>query len=824
MTVLQPTIVSVAVEKTAHHFDKLYSYYVPRALGEVKRGARIVVPFGGGNRRCQGIVIDVDTKTDFRKLKPVFAILDDTPLFTDEMLETATFLKERTFCTLFEAAHAMLPPGLYMKMKPRYAVAENRDTQADESLSDVEKSVVAFLENAPDGVFVDKLIDKIKPTPTPDVFARLVKKGLIVRADAAKRLGSDATVRMARLTLVGEELQTAIAAHRCTDKQKAVLELLCENGTASVKELCYYASVTAAVIATLHRKGLIELYDSEVLRLPGSCESDELPPIRSVSLNEQQQAVYDGLVECYEADEAKAALLHGVTGSGKTQVYMNLIDHVIEDGRQVLVLVPEISLTPQMMTIFLNRYGRRVALLHSGLSLGERMDEWKRVRRGDASIVLGTRSAVFAPLDNIGLIVVDEEQEHTYKSDSAPRYHTRDMVRFRCAKHKALMLLCSATPSVESYYNALSGRYRLFSMTERFGNAGLPQVKVVDLRGKLLRDGVFSEELCEALETCFDQGKQAILLYNRRGYHTFVSCRSCGHVITCPSCSISMTHHAANDRLMCHYCGRMEPMIKTCPECGSDKVRYSGQGTQRIEEALAKQFEGIRILRMDADTTMSRFAYEEKFAAFGKGEYDLMIGTQMVAKGLDFPNVGLVGVLSADMSLFSEDYRSYETTFSLLTQVIGRAGRRSDEGLALVQTYAPENEVIAQAACQDYLSFYQAEIKMRRAMGYPPYTDLYLFGLSGINENDVKTATQQFLRILRHLAGKSYSDLKLIVLDPSPATVSKVAGKFRYKVLMKTVNTARLREMVREALEAYHHEPISKFVSIYADVNPSAIL
>lgn len=818
----RPMIVKVAVEKAAYHFDKLYSYFVPSVLGTVMRGCRIVVPFGGGNRRCQGIVIEVCTETDFRKLKPVFAILDKEPLFTDDMLELANFVKERTFCTLYDAAYAMLPPGLYMKIKPCYMVAESRDDEAVAALSVEQAEVLTFLDAAPEGVFLDKLEAKFV-RPLDEELTALVQKGLVIRSDAAKRLRTDATVRMARLTLHGEELQHAILRHKCTDKQKGVLSLLAENSAASVKELCYFAAVTPAVIMALHRKGLVELYDNEVLRSPIG-EVDEEPPLRSVKLNDQQQRVYEGLAACCDAAEPAAALLHGVTGSGKTQVYMNLIDHVVQAGRQALVLVPEISLTPQMMRLFLERYGRRVALLHSGLSLGERMDEWKRVRRGDASIVLGTRSAVFAPLSDIGVIVVDEEQEHTYKSDSSPRYHTRDVVRYRCVQHKALMLLCSATPSVESYYHALSGRYQLFTLDSRFGDAGLPQVRVVDMRQQPPTDGLLSGELCDALESCFASGKQAILLYNRRGYHTFVSCRSCGHVITCPSCSISMTYHAANDRLICHYCGRIESPYTVCPVCGSDKVRYSGQGTQRVEEVLGTRFPSVRILRMDADTTMSRYAYEEKFSAFGRGEYDLMVGTQMVAKGLDFPNVGLVGVLSADMSLFCDDYRSFETTFSLLTQVIGRAGRRSEEGVALVQTYAPDNEVIEQAARQDYVSFYTAEIAARRAMGYPPYTDLVLFGFSSVREADVKTAAQKLLAVLRYIAGQKYPDLKLIVLDPSPATVAKIAGKFRYKLLMKTVNTARLRAMVSEVLEAYQHEPISKHVSVFVDVNPSTIM
>ncbi len=817
-------IVLVAVEKAAYHFDKLYSYYLPEDLGAVSRGCRVMVPFGGGNRRCQGIVIECDKKTDFRKLKPVFAILDEKPIFSDELLKLAQFVKERTFCSLFAAAYAMLPPGLYMKIKPVYEAVTPRDPEAEATLSETGRHVLSLLDRAPDGVFEESLTTRIQADDPKAVLQTLVQKGMIRREDIAKRLMADATVRMVRPTLRGDELKSAMVLHKCTDKQRKLLTLLEESGAASVKEICYFAGVTTAVLTAVHRKGLVEIYDSERLRSPTGAVDEELPPIASVPLSDTQQDVFDGLAALLDDPQPKAALLHGVTGSGKTQVYMNLIDRTVLQGKQALVLVPEISLTPQMMRLFLGRYGRRVALLHSGLSLGERMDEWKRVHRGEASIVLGTRSAVFAPLDNIGLIVMDEEQEHTYKSDTTPRYHTRDVVRFRCAQHGALMLLCSATPSVESYYHALNGRYHLFRLTSRFGEAGLPRVQVVDMRQEPMSNGLFSDALCEALQSCFDAGKQAILLYNRRGYHTFVSCRSCGHVITCPSCSISMTYHGANDRLICHYCGRVEPKQHTCPSCGSDKVRYSGQGTQRLEEELTERFPGVAILRMDADTTMSRYAYEEKFSAFGRGEYQLMIGTQMVAKGLDFPNVGLVGVLSADMSLFCDDYRSFETTFSLLTQVIGRAGRRSEEGVALVQTFAPENEVIGQAAAQDYEAFYETEIEARRLMGYPPYTDLYMFGFSGIREDDVKQAAQTTLQLLRHLSRTAFPDVKLIVLDPSPATITKIAGRFRYKLLIKTVNNPRLRELIGEVLGGFSRDTISKHVTVYVDVNPSAIL
>jgi len=469
------------------------------------------------------------------------------------------------------------------------------------------------------------------------------------------------------------------------------------------------------------------------------------------------------------------------------------------------------------------RYGRRVAILHSGLSVGERMDEWKRIRRGDAGVVLGTRSAVFAPLDRLGLVVFDEEQEHTYKSETTPRYHARDVAKFRCARQNALLLLASATPSIETYHHALSGRYALFSLTARYGAAKLPAVKIADMREDTSGRAVGDELLCE-MRACLDAGRQVILLLNRRGYNTFVSCRSCGHVITCPSCSISMTYHRANAQLMCHYCGHMSDPVTVCPVCGSDKVRYAGLGTQRVEQELQELFPDVPILRMDTDTTMSRFAYERKFGAFARGEYRIMIGTQMVAKGLDFPHVGLVGVLSADQALYGDDYRCYETSFALLTQVIGRAGRRDEDSLAVIQTYTPDNYVIELAAKQDYPAFYETEIEMRRRMKYPPYTDLCQFGFVGVREAAVRESAARFLQALRQAVTERYQDVPVIALDPTPATVSRVSGKYRYKLLIKTAGSTRARQMIAEVLTAFGKQPQSKDVTVFADLNPASML
>ena len=443
-----------------------------------------------------------------------------------------------------------------------------------------------------------------------------------------------------------------------------------------------------------------------------------------------------------------------------------------------------------------------------------------------AVAVIGTRSAIFAPVRSLGLIIIDEDQEDTYKSENQPRYHARDVARFRCVKQNALLVLASATPSVETFYKAKSGRYSLHVLPSRYGEAQLPAVEVVDMRQELEGEGggIVSARLRQEITRTLEKGRQAILLLNRRGFNTFVSCRSCGHVVTCPSCSISLTYHRANGRLMCHYCGHSQELVRTCPECGSDKVRYAGLGTQRAEEELERLFPGAPVLRMDTDTTMSRYAYEKKFREFSEGKYPLMVGTQMVAKGLDFPNVGLVGILSADQSLYGDDYRCFETTFALLTQVIGRAGRRDSAGKAVIQTYTPDNYVIELAARQDYEGFYEAEIAARRMMKYPPYTDLCMFGFVGTEEAGVKQAAYRFLALLRQEATGPFSDVPMIVLDPSPAMVSRVAGKYRYKLLVKTVNTARMRRMTAGLLERFHRAAENKAVTVYADINPAAML
>ena len=652
---------------------------------------------------------------------------------------------------------------------------------------------------------------------------KLVKRGILIKIDDTVRKVNDAVVKMVRI--VETENQVSSLSAKMTPKQQEVYNLLQTAGCASVKEICYFTGVTVSVVNSLVKKGLAQFFENEVCRNP--YQEDVQPHVcDDIILSKEQQTAYDSLYCQYQQGQSCVSLLYGVTGSGKTSVFMKLIDKVTQDGRGIIIMVPEISLTPQMTSLFRARYGSNVAVFHSALSMGERMDEWKRVRNGQARIAIGTRSAVFAPFDNIGLIIMDEEQEYTYKSESAPRFHARDIAKFRCKEHNCLLLLSSATPSVESYYSAQRGRYSIAKLTHRYGAAKLPEVTICDMNLEALEgnNSIFSSTLMECLNDNLRTGRQSILLLNRRGYNTFVSCRACGEVMTCPHCSISMTYHSANGRLMCHYCGYSVAFTEECPNCHEKQMRYAGMGTQKAQQDLEALLPEARVLRMDTDTTMSKYSHQKKLKQFSDGEYDIMIGTQMVAKGLDFPNVTLVGVLSADQTLYSDDFRSYERAFALLTQVVGRSGRGENTGRAVIQTFTPENPVIRLAAAQDYESFFQSEIQMRKAMLYPPFVDICVIGFAGVNQNKTEEAAKYFFTILKKMAEVEYSRLPLRVVGPSSASIAKISNKYRYKIIVKFRNDKNFREMLSRLLVYFGKRREFSEETAYADVNPDIIM
>ena len=806
----------VAVEGLVYHFDAPYSYKIPVELEtSAKPGCRVTVPFGNGNTKKQGLILSVKPLIEAEnsgKLKFISSVLDSSPLFSSEMLELVVWLKDNTFCTLFEAAKAMLPAGIGLNFVVSYMANSISKTQISK-LKDDELQIFNYLKDGCSFVKREKLLKDLDLPEFSKVPDKMVRDGVLITNVDAKRKTGDLTVKNVRIAVSDEDAEKALST--LTAKQKSVFKLLTDIGSASVKEVCYFTGVTQAVVTALNKKGLVEFYDSEVYRKPKFDKTNEKLP--SPTLTDVQNNAYKQLLSQYKSGKGSAALLFGVTGSGKTQVFLKLIEQVVNDGKGVIVMVPEIALTPQTLGIFYSHFGETVAVFHSALSAGERIDEWKRVKNGEAKIAIGTRSAVFAPFDDLGLIVIDEEQEHTYKSEMSPRFHARDVARFRCAYNNALLLLSSATPSIETYKNALEGRYSYIKLDKRYGKAVLPDVVTVDISNTV---GAISNELYNALEECLNSKKQAILLMNRRGFNTFASCGACKTVLTCPNCSISLTYHSANNRLMCHYCGYSVGATDVCPECGEKAVKFSGFGTQRIEDEIEKIFPNARVLRMDADTTMARYSYQEKLTAFAKGEYDILLGTQMVAKGLDFPNVTLVGIISIDHQLYNDDFRSSEKAFDLLTQVIGRSGRGDYKGTAYIQTILPDNDIIEISANQDYESFYNTESIIRKSMVYPPYCDICQLTFTSEQYNWSYHSAKAFFDMLKTAVTNEYSDVKVNLLGPIQPKIAKINNKYRNIITIKCKNNKRFRSMMSGVLISFMKNTKLPKTTVSVDINP----
>lgn len=820
---LDRLIVGVALENTAYHFDKLYDYAVPEDLAQkALPGVRVIVPFGNGNAKRQGIILRINEKAPEGRLKRIIEIKDDEPLLEADLYKLIFWLKDRTFCTYFDAFRCILPSGFSLKLNYFYGANPELTDEQAASLPADERDIYLSLLKTCKFVEKSKLLNAFGFKQDSGILERMYKKGILYRNVDAKRSVNDRTEKLVRLTFDENEYEHISSS--LSAKQKLVCELLLATGSAVPKEICYFTGVTTAVIKTLEKKNLIEQFENEIYRRPVA--QNESVKSADFTLTDEQQNAFDSLVKQYNEHKKTASLLYGITGSGKTQVYIKLISYMLDSDKGAIMLVPEISLTPQIIERFRSHFGNNIAVFHSALSLGERMDEWKRVKRGEAKVVIGTRSAVFAPVKNLGLIIIDEEQEHTYKSEQSPRYNAKEVARFRCDENDALLVLGSATPSVESYARAKSGIYTLNKLTKRYAGAQLPQVITVDMATDFSSDSsrAISTELENRLKTVVDNNKQAILLLNRRGYNTFASCASCKTVVTCPNCSISLTYHHANGRLMCHYCGYSQPLTQVCPECGKKEIRYAGFGTQMVEDELIKLIPNVRVLRMDQDTTMRKNSHEKALSAFARGEYDILLGTQMVAKGIDFENVTLVGVVSVDQQLYNDDFRSLERTFSLLTQVVGRAGRGSFSGSAVIQTLTPDNEIIKLAEKQDYDAFYDTEIQMRKLMTYPPFCDLCVVGFSSTDENKTRMASKLFFEAFRQLAKEKYPSLKLIVLGPLQPRISKISGKFRYRMIIKCKNNSEFRAFMSELLANFGKDTKFNDVSIFADINPESIL
>ena len=747
-----PKTVGVAVSNATFHFDKLYTYAVmPDQQDTVRLGSMVLVPFGRGSRARMGVVLACDAEPESAKLKFLFDVAPASACLTPELLRLVHFLKERTFCTYYEAVKAVIPYG-----------AQYKPTVAEDGVTPVlQKQLVRHTENA------YKLVGTLPPKPRP----------------TAKQLAAVA------LLAGGERTLSALEEKGIS---RAVLDNLCAKGVLECSKV----------------NKSIDLYSSIPLKNE---------PIR---LTEEQQAAYNALLPGLEDAAPHSALLYGVTGSGKTLVFLKLIEHCLQMGRRALVLVPEISLTPQMILRLKSQFGKRVAVQHSALNHTERLLQWQMIQDGGADIVVGTRSAIFSPLENIGLVIIDEEQEHTYRSESAPRYSAHEVARQRAAENGALLLLASATPSTESYYAAQHGRTQLVRLTKRYGGNPLPKVQIVDMRAELASGNPREISLAmeDAIRHNLEAGKQTILLLNRRGYQTVAQCEDCREVLKCQKCSVPMVYHKSAHKLLCHYCGsQLDPPPARCPACGG-KLQYRGFGTQKAEEELAKLFPEARILRMDQDTTAAKDAHEKLLAKFARHEYDIMVGTQMVAKGLDFEDVTLVGVLGIDSLLFAQGFRAYETVFSLVTQVVGRSGRAKDPGFAIIQTTDPDNPVLNLAAAQDYDAFFEQEIAYRKLGLYPPFCGLCVVGFAGPKESEVARASARFAALLGRQAAKQ-PDLPLRVLGPTPGSIEKINDSYRYKLTVKCRNDRRFRDLIRETLTLYEQEKLPGKATVVVDLH-----
>ena len=798
----------MVLEKTTYAFDGMFDYLIPDSLRDtVCAGTRVVVPFGRGDKRRVGLVMEVHDCPDGAELKEICAAVDDTPVLSEEMVRLCRWIRDNTFCTYFDAFRAMLPPGLGYTLSTRYTAAEGFSGELDGSERELYDGMRVLSGKAlEDYVNAEVAANGIKRVKA------LVAKGAVIESDALRRRVGDDTVRMLRLT--GQEGEKKLTA-----KQRAVVNFLAECESASVSEVCYSCTVTPAVTKRLVADGVLEEYEYQVFRSEPTELAADNPD--DILLSDRQGEVFRGLAELMECDAPKCALLRGVTGSGKTSVFIKLIARALKAGRSAVMLVPEISLTPQMVGKFRRLFGAEVAIMHSSLSLGERADEYQRIKCGRARIVIGTRSAVFAPVQNLGIIVIDEEGEGTYKSESAPRYHARDIAKQRCFANNAFLLLASATPSLESYYYAKTGRYSLFELEERYNKSALPEVYMVDMREELDlgNEGSFSEPLIGAVRENLERGEQSILLLNRRGYHTNVRCAACGAVAECPNCSLPMTYHKVNGTVICHYCGFMKRLDAVCQKCGSKFFAMKGTGTQRIEDEISQLFPSARVLRMDADTTVSKNAFEEKFRAFGAGEYDIIVGTQMIAKGLDFPNVTLVGVLKTDNSLYAGDFKAHERTFSLITQVVGRSGRGGKVGRAYLQTYSPEHYVLNLAATQDYIEFYNQEIALREALLFPPFCDIVTVSFTSLDDRRCEAAARRFRAILEEKRAALGAEIPLRILGPAKYSIGKINGRYRYRLVLKCRNSSHLRSLISDSLRAAYGEQAFKGISFFADMN-----
>ena len=811
-------MVKVAVSAAPYSIDKPYSYLVPESLAAAAvPGVRVMVPFGRGNKESEGLILARVQEPKLPGSKAIRQILDPEPVLDKAGIDLALWMRGRYFCTVFEAVKTILPAGLWYGLREIWSLAMEPETARSAAVGIPGAwQVLDLLEKQGGKADIRVLRDALGDGAEKPLKA--MKKAEILTCETdAKRKIADKSHRMVELAVNTEDAYALTESkRRSAPARYEVVNFLATAGRTPAAEVSYYTGASARTLKAMEKAGLIAFSEEEELRVPSL---DDVEPGPEIVLNEEQQRAFEEILGRVQAAKPSVTLLHGVTGSGKTQVYLRLVQETLALGKTAMVLVPEIVLTPQMMRKFSSYFGSRVAMLHSSLKMTERYDQWKRIRRGEVDVVLGTRSALFAPLKNLGLIIMDEEQEGSYQSENVPRYDAREVAKYLCVREKAALVFGSATPTVETAWAAEQGNYQKALLRRRYNENALPEVLIADLRQEILNGnpGLISTPLRQELEKNLAAGEQSILFLNRRGSSRMLLCGECGYVPQCPRCSTAMTYHSANGRLMCHYCGHSEPAADTCPECGG-WMKHVGAGTQKVEEELRELFPEAGILRMDADTTAG--GHEEILQTFERERVPILLGTQMVAKGLDFENVTLVGVLSADISLYVDNYRAAERTFSLLTQVVGRAGRGGKTGRAVIQTYTPGNDVIRCAARQDYDAFYESEIRLRRLRRYPPFADLFTVTVSGTEEGRVLRAAVSVRETLRQLCRRpELAAGEPEVLGPAPAPVVKVNNRFRYRCTLVGKNDKATREMLAWLQKDFAKDSANRGMNLFVDHN-----
>lgn len=812
-------IAQLAVAAAVYAIDRPYSYRVPEDM-PLLAGMRVLVPFGHGNRRTEGVVLSVQ-EGDPSGLKAVERTLDGAPILTDSQLRLAAFMKERYFCTFYDAVKAILPAGFWFDEKRTLTLVSGAQDKLPPGMANSGAARLVQLLTDLGGSAPERTLRQQFESPQMfDAAVQALRKRSLLREDASlTQKTNEKTIKVAALAVSAEEAEQFAAKKQISAPlQAALLRLLCVVGAGPCRELCDLTGASMQTISRLAKLGLIETHEQEQLRSP---KREAVPPAGSLTLSEEQQAAFDGLNRQMQQEKPGAALLYGVTGSGKTSVYLALIQSALDKGRSAMLLVPEIALTPQLLHKMTAHFGKTVAVLHSSLRVGERYDEWRRIARGEARVVVGTRSAVFAPLQNPGLLILDEEQEHTYKSENAPRYHAREIALYRSARAGALMLFGSATPSIETMYLAKTGVYSLYTLKTRYNGRALPDARIIDMKQELRagNDLDLSRELEEGIRDAILDGKQSILFLNRRGNSRYLLCMDCGDVPQCPRCSVHLTYHSSGRRLMCHYCGFTMPAHARCEKCGG-AMKAIGSGTQKIEQELKALFPDTEVLRMDADTVPAAGGHEAMLKKFREQQIPILLGTQMVAKGLDFPSVTLVGVIDADMSLYVDNFRAAETTFSLITQVVGRSGRGADAGCAMIQTMTPEHPVLRLAAKQDYDAFYELELQMRQLRSCPPFSDLFTITAAGLEERGLIEASVRLRDALAaNLQQEPYCREPAQLLGPAPASVARVNYSYRYQLTLVCRNSAAIRRLLAYILAEFSKDRRNKGITALIDVN-----